>query len=91
MKNKRQEFIWIDLGACIYPTRTFGLSCGIKKREIEKSKNGVKLPTRTLRNGKDMLTCPMEHGRISRRSYDWRSSKILDDLLVSTCSPYLLF
>ena len=20
MKNKRQEFIWIDLGACIYPT-----------------------------------------------------------------------
>ena len=21
MKNKRQEFIWIDLGACIYPTQ----------------------------------------------------------------------
>ena len=22
MKNKRQEFIWIDLGACIYPTKS---------------------------------------------------------------------
>ena len=23
MKNKRQEFIWIDLGACIYPTNPY--------------------------------------------------------------------
>ena len=41
-----------------------------QEREIEKSKNGVNSPTGTLRNGKDMLTCPTEHGRISRRSQD---------------------
>ena len=27
MKNKRQEFIWIDLGACIYPTQHLAFIC----------------------------------------------------------------
>ena len=33
MKNKRQEFIWIDLGACIYPTfRRSGETLGHRSR-----------------------------------------------------------
>ena len=54
------DMLWTFSAQCLIYV-SLGLSCGTKKREIEKSENTVNLPTGTLRNGKDMLTCLTEH------------------------------
>ena len=34
MKNKRQEFIWIDLGACIYPTEEMKMMVSLAMAKV---------------------------------------------------------
>ena len=56
MKNKRQEFIWIDLGACIYPTHGTDHSLqqqwqiGCRNIAPLVSSEGIECPLQTFRS-----------------------------------------